>query len=258
MIFELKNYDLDFMIKDSPGNSLISHILFGNLPLVFKKQLISVLNSNYATLGQIFGHYHSVIETLMQTSRNVGWEKNNNKGDSKFSFRINKTDGKHNALQNFSTTNETIVNQNISKGAGDKYCKLCQMRGHMMSNCNQFNTLKLRIERAKQLNLCELCSAAGHSTERCFGNQNNLKYGCLHCESKSHIAPFCPDKFKEVEQVVNNVCLSLSNRIDNQQVLSTLTIEAFSGNRLRRVRALLDTASLRSHVSSNLVKDLFL
>src|SRR5215469_11070331 len=215
MIFELKNYDLDFMIKDSPGNSLLSHILFGNLPLLIKKQLISVLNSNSPTLDQIFDHYHNVIETLMQTSRNMGWEKNNNnKGDSKFSFRVNKTDGKPSALQNFSTTSETIVNQNVSKVTGDKYCKLCQMRGHMMINCVQFDTLKLRIKRAKQLNLCELCSSAGHSTERCFGNQNNLKYGCHHCQSKSHIAPFCPDKFKEVEQVVNNMCLSLNNRID--------------------------------------------
>src|SRR5215469_13828772 len=127
MIFELKNYDLDFMIKDSPGNSLLSHILFDNLPLAFKKQLISVLNCNYLKLDQIFEHYHSVIETLVQTSRNVGWEKsnnnnnnNNNKGDSKFSFRVNKTDGKHSALQNFSTASETIVNQNVSKGTGDK------------------------------------------------------------------------------------------------------------------------------------------
>src|SRR5215469_5735944 len=134
MIFELRNYDLDFMIKDSPRKSLLSHIFFGSLPLVFKKQLISVLNSNYPTLDQIFYHYHSVIETLMQTSRNMGWEKNNNKGDSKFNFRINKTDGKHSALQNFSTASETIVNQNVSKGAGDRYCKLCQMRCHMMSN----------------------------------------------------------------------------------------------------------------------------
>src|SRR5215469_4204714 len=127
----------------------------------------------------------------------------------------------------------------------------------MMSNCFQFDTLKLRIERSKQLNLFELCSSAGHLTERCLGNQNNLKYGCYRCQSKSHIASFCPDKFKEVEQVVNNMCLSLSNRIDNQQVLPTLTIGGFSENRLRRVRALLDTGSQRSYLSSNLVKDLF-
>src|SRR5215469_8842165 len=133
MVFELKYYDLDFTIKDSPGNSLLSHIFFGNLPLFFKKQLISGLNSNYPTLDQIFDHYHNVIETLMQTSRNTGWEKNN-KGDSKFSFRVNKTDGKHSALQNFSSASETIVNKNVSKGAGDRYCKLCQMRCHMMSN----------------------------------------------------------------------------------------------------------------------------
>src|SRR5215469_2613854 len=78
MAFELRNYDLNFMIKDSPGNSLLSHIFFGNLPLAFKKQLISVMNNNYPTLDLVFDHYHNVIETLMQTSRNMGWEKNNN------------------------------------------------------------------------------------------------------------------------------------------------------------------------------------
>ena len=31
IVFELKNHDLDFMIKDSPGNSLLSHMFFDNL-----------------------------------------------------------------------------------------------------------------------------------------------------------------------------------------------------------------------------------
>ena len=45
MIFELKNHGLDFMIKDTPGNSLLGHIFFNNLPLVFKRKLILVLNN---------------------------------------------------------------------------------------------------------------------------------------------------------------------------------------------------------------------
>ena len=126
-----------------------------------------------------------------------------------------------------------------------------------MNNCTHFNNYNLRVERAKQLNLCQLYSAAGNATQQCFGKQNNLKYGCIRCKSKAHISAFCPIKFKIVENIVNNVCISLSSRTCNQIILPTLTIEIFSGNKLKRVRALLDAASQRSYVSSNLIKDLF-
>src|SRR5215469_4138566 len=141
------------MIKDSPGNSLLSHMFFGNLPLVFKKQLILVLNNNYPTLEQIFDNYHDVIETLLKTSKNSSVEKNN-KGDGKINFKVNKAACKQNALQNFTTNNDAVVNiRKASQYTDDKYCKLCQIKGHVMNNCTHFNNYNLRVERAKQLNL---------------------------------------------------------------------------------------------------------
>jgi len=154
MIFELKNHGLDFMVKDTPGNSLLGHIFFNNLPLVFKRQLILVLNNNYPSLDQIFDNYQVVVETLLKTSKVSGVEKNNNKGDGKVNFKANRAAYKQNALQNFATNNDAVVNtRNASQYTNDKYCKLCQIRGHVMNSCSQFNTYNLRMERAKQLNL---------------------------------------------------------------------------------------------------------
>src|SRR5215469_10643536 len=219
------------MIKDSSGNSLLSHLFFGNLPLAFKRQLILVLNNNYPTLDQIFDNYHGVIETLLKTSKNSSVEKNNNKGDGKINFKVNKAAYKPNAVQNFTTNNDAVVNtRNASQYTGDKYCKQCQIKGHVMNNCTHTNNYDLRVERAKQLNLCQLCSAARNATQQCFGNKNNLKYECNHCKTKAHISAFCPIKFKIVENVVNNICISLSTRTSNQLILPTITIEIFSGN----------------------------
>src|SRR5215469_13085540 len=167
------------MIKDSSGNSLLSHLFFGNLSLAFKRKLILVLNNNYPTLEQIFNNYHDVIETLLKNSKNSSVEKNNNKGDGKINFKVNKATCKKNALQNFTINNDAVVNiRNASQYTGDKYCKVCQIKGHVMNNCTHFNNYNLKVVRAKQLNLCQLCIAAGHAKQQCFGNQNNLKYGC--------------------------------------------------------------------------------
>jgi len=126
-----------------------------------------------------------------------------------------------------------------------------------MDKCNIYNTLELRIKRAVQLNLCVLCSASGNASEKCFGKSNKLKYECFHCKSKGHISAFCPEKFKSVEDIVSNVCINFHQRSCNSIILPTITIEIFSGSKLKRVRAILDTASQKSYISSNVVKDLF-
>ena len=258
LIFELRSHDLDFMQENSAGNSILSHILFNNLPLAFKRQMILVLNDNYPTLQLIFDNYHHVIETLLKTCKKPSLDKNYVKGDGKLVFKSNKVVNvnKQNTLQNFCTKDVAVANKSVSGNNFPKYCKLCQAKGHFMNNCSNFNTLELRIRRAKQLNLCNLCSAAGHSTENCFGNNNKLKYSCMHCKNKSHISAFCPVKFETTSNVVNNVCINFNSLTCNQMVLPTLTVELFCGTELKRVRALIDTASQRSYVSSNIVKHL--
>ena len=89
-----------------------------------------MLNNNYPNLEQIFDNYHDVIETLLKTAKKSNVEQNNNKGDGKINFKVNKVAYKQNALQNFTTNNDAVVNtRNASQYTGDKYSKLCQIKG---------------------------------------------------------------------------------------------------------------------------------
>merc|ERR1712030_106766 len=102
--------------------------------------------------------------------------------------------------------------------ANTLHCKFCNAGGHSMLHCPQFTTLNSRIQRCKELKLCNLCSSNKHLANECFGKQNKLNWECKLCKSKSHISALCNKKSKSNNESTaestpdsqNNVCYTTS------------------------------------------------
>ena len=91
---------------------------------------------------------------------------------------------------------------------------------------------------------------------------NVLDYKCINCSSDvsgSHITALCPKLKKSSsnagDNTATNLCLCSKNQ-EKSLLLPTLTITFFKGKNSRPVRCLLDCGSMRSYVSSQVVKDL--
>ena len=67
-IHDLKNYGVDFLLPNSSGLKLISHIVFNKLPAILKRELVHKIGSNYPSLKELFDNYHDLIKTIIRTS----------------------------------------------------------------------------------------------------------------------------------------------------------------------------------------------
>ena len=66
LLHELRNFDLDFLAEDTPGNELISHVIFSKLPVSLQREICRKVDSNYPSINSIFLHYSDVVRNLQR------------------------------------------------------------------------------------------------------------------------------------------------------------------------------------------------
>jgi hypothetical protein len=77
LVFELRNYELDFLEADTAGCALLSHIVFSKLPNILKRELVHKVGTNYPTLDDIFDNYAELIKTITSTTKARSNDSNN-------------------------------------------------------------------------------------------------------------------------------------------------------------------------------------
>ena len=244
-LYELNSsFGLDFITENTPGNYLVSHLIFNKLPNILKRELVRFSNSNYPTLKDIFDNYQHIIRTIIKTSSKrpevaqngskMYLPKSNNK------VKELNNDYNNPTLENFSTNTDMTF-----------YCKFCATRGHSMVNCTKYNNYDSRIKKCRELNMCEKCTSIKHKSRECFGN---LSFPCKFCKSKEHISATC-NKFKNIESVSSNLCLNAGIQ-ENLFLLPIVEVSVSNGKFNHSFNCLLDTGSQRSYFSEKILNKL--
>ena len=150
---------------------------------------------------------------------------------------------------NFAAQAAKVVTQ--AKVDSVYHCRFCSTDGHTNSFCKSYPDLASRKARCKELGVCSLCTLPNHTTDKCFGKTNILRYPCKRCQSSSHVAAMC-DKFKPFfKQENTNVCLSTNIQNFSNYLLPILRIKMKGHNgKLINFNCLFDTASSRSYISN--------
>ena len=244
-LYELKNQGFNFLEGDTPGNSLMSHIVFNKLPNNFKRELITRVKKNYPSLQDIFEHYLDIIRILDIMSRtNKDFRKFESTKSSKVYKDKTNEASTSKSLHNFET--QSVRPKEFSKNPS-RLCKLCSATDHSMGGCNFFSTYEDRIRKLRSLSLCVYCAGA-HDSEICYGKAGKLKQACKFCQNRTHISPLCP---KNSSKKVSNNHLCLGHRTsDPFYLLPTTTLELTYNKSKLKVRCLIDTGSQRSYISA--------
>ena len=87
IVYELRQYKVDLLDKDAAGCKLLSHIIFGKLPVSVKRELVHKVNCNYPAIGDLFDHYKDIVQTLIRTS-NYKPSAKTDKKDSRESLKM--------------------------------------------------------------------------------------------------------------------------------------------------------------------------
>lgn len=150
-------------------------------------------------------------------------------------------------------------NANINTNTGYSYsnCPFCKRNTHFIRNCPDFLKLSAhdRTERAKQLKLCINCLRLGHKNtvcrlsncRKCNGRHNTL----LHLTK--------PEQESENGAIASNSSSALTSYNTNagDVLLSTALLQVLDkNNRAHTVRAILDSASQSSFITSDLCQRL--
>ena len=259
ILSDLKQHGSD-LLSDNASIKFISHIVFNQLPIPFKQELVRKVDNNYPNIIQLFDNYVEIVRTLnlRQNSKNSQFDvPNTNKSD----FSRTRSYASNN-LDNLCKKTTMNSPPYISKGASDyterserptiaKLCKLCSSVGHSMLHCKRYNTNEARILRCSELKACSLCSSTKHLKDKC---PQKLDFECVFCRTKLHISALCP-KYQPYK-TSSNYCLNASNENSGTFVLPTLTVQISKGNSVTNVRCLLDTGSQRSYVASSVASRL--
>ena len=194
-----------------------------------------------------------------QSSNSSNFSQNKKNDFSKSSEHTSVNVGnKSSALASFQATATT-------KPVTKKNCKFCSSELHHTSQCDKYATYNSRIKRCTELNLCTRCTGENHKKADCT---MTLRRNCYLCNSDNHIATLCEnlqtaqskENKKSNANKTFNGHLSLSgiaNGSSSNILLPTMTVKMKDGaGNYIPVRALLDSCSQRTFVTSSLIKQL--
>ena len=248
-LYELQQYNVDFLEDNTAGNILVSHLVMNKLPKIVVKEVISRTNNNYPSLKEIFDNYKEALKTLSRTRTVPG----------KRVYKDSKIPNKQpSALQAVKAKMPTVQNYEIAVNKNAKIlCKLCESDGHTIGKCEAFPSYESKIARIMELSLCTRCAGSGHKEFECFGKQGKLRFQCFICKKREHITPLCPNRSKSHSNsnAQTHLCYTLKN-VDICNILPTMTLALGSGKRRRKVRCLVDCGSQRSYITKEVSKDL--
>ena len=280
-LHDLKTHGYDFLMPDSPGLDIVSHIVMSKLPLALKRELMHKLETNYPLLNDIFDNYTECIKTLNKLKTKNSSKSLNNKKD--FDFKKKEHfNNKVASLQNFKTENKVpkkdfgnfstknnvsknnLYNQNKGKKLIGIQCKFCPSTNiHTMKKCDRYVTYNDRVKRCKDLGLCTRCTSVKHTSEsdECPGKNGTLDFKCEVCQATTHItALHNSDQRSDPGPSFSTMsahALCLNTNFDAKNyILPTLTLRFAKGKKIRYVRCLLDFGSMRSYFSHKVAQDL--
>ena len=159
LVHELKFCKLDFLIPDSPGCMILSHIVVSKLPLVVRRELNRIVGHNYPSLNELFDNYNELIKGLIKTSRFAPKEEGDFGGvkSKAKSYGHAKKDNTFNNTQTPTLQNFKISSSDTFKGDKpylNKPCKFCSVAGHSMFKCPKFVEHTDRVSKCRELGLC--------------------------------------------------------------------------------------------------------
>lgn len=136
-----------------------------------------------------------------------------------------------------------------------KKCAFCK-ENHVINSCEAAKSMD--VEKKKELLLkqgyCFICLKYGHIARRC-----RVKLECKNCKGR-HETLMCSNKHENQEEKSQKTIIeseSLSNSTTyNDVFLQTLVIWLIGKNKMKKVRALIDTGSQRSYICQNTAKEL--
>ncbi|KAJ8972213.1 hypothetical protein NQ317_018687 [Molorchus minor] len=152
-----------------------------------------------------------------------------------------------------STTNRGLF-------SGQMKCVVCNKKGHLIYNCEDFSNLCIneRIEKAQNLKLCLNCLKPGHFAkklqakclQKCKAKHNTL----LHTYTSSRGSDSEQQNSDKVTSQPDEKITALSSYYSTEQVLlSTALVQVFDrSKKAHTVRVLLDSASMSSFICSRL------
>lgn len=148
----------------------------------------------------------------------------------------------------------------VSKDKRKPECIFCKS-SHESQNCESARKLTLdeRKEIAKKEGSCFNCLRRGHFSQKC-----RVKTRCDWCANR-HVLLMCPGIFRK-ENVSVNKTNNNGNTIDDYNLasfcethdvcLQTHRVKLYSQTRGKIVRAIIDTASQRSYIRTDIVREL--
>ena len=244
-LYELNSsYNIDFITSNTPGNLLVSHIVFSKIPNLLKREIVRIYKNNYPSIKDIFDCYQDVIRSIVKTTNNYKKDFNQNKSFMKLKNKSVDSLQKNPTLENFITSTNKI----------SIHCKFCMTDGHSMLNCKKFTNFNMRKKRCEELNVCTLCISNGHMTSDCSGNKNKLSFPCKFCKSRTHISAMC-NTTNHKDDIHTNVCINAGIQ-ENLYLLPIVSITVGHGKNKCSINCLLDTGSQRSYFSKNVLREL--
>ena len=247
-LYELQSsYNIDFISANTPGNLIVSHLVFSKIPNVLKREIVRICNSNYPSINQIFDCYQDVIKIIIKTS---------NKRDSFQSKSFSNCKIKDNKLSNTISKPATLENFTTNIDKISLYCKFCVVDGHSMVNCKKFTDVHMRKTRCSELDLCQYCTSDKHCTTDCYGLKNKLSFACKFCKSRGHISALCNKiKYEKERPTQTNICLNAGIQ-ENLYLLPIIRITiGYMKNKIT-LNCLMDSGSQRSYFSKEVLKKL--
>lgn len=239
-VYELKNsFGLDFVETNSPGNKLLSHIVFGKLPALFRSELIHKGGNNFPSLEEILDNCAEITRTIEFCKPDSFPRKVERPTKRKFSSKLKYSaeTKKPSTLENFYT--------NASKA--NYSCNFCRTNNHKGHTCKSYPTYADRLKRCKELGLCTKCSSSLHEEKNCCCNKKEFGT-CWSCNKEGHHRNLCPHSVGP--QTMSNACW-LTN---SSSILPVIKISVDVGcNKSVAFNCLLDTGSERSYLSRSLL-----
>ena len=180
----------------------------------------------------------------------------------------------HDAVQPRTTTFVTATNTVGNVPTARSTCQCCNGGGHPIWRCPEFEkqTVSQRWAAAKRSKSCYRCLATGHSGKDCPRDRECGIDGCtqhhhrlLHSEprqpppaSSTHASgetgAMQPENFSAVS--LGNSTKGEENRVRTVTSIRTVPVQLSNGKRSLTVNALLDDASTRSYIASNVTAEL--
>jgi len=287
-LYELKEFGVDFFDENSAGCKFLSHVVVDKLPLVFLRELRIESKEEYPSIVTILSKYQQILKTLEKMRGKPYFQEKEKKKQSSPILKKKSS--------SFNTTAKTSRRESSKSPKGDKKskehisgsavssvvdCKLCGSN-HYMSSCSTYPSSSARRERCVELGMCTSCSSSKHPTKQCPAKRYGLSRPCFLCRSGAHISALCPTgamskeksrslttgaeaqsssasalptQLDEVETHQNHLCINTGASVSNS-ILPTMALKVKKGNKIVKIRVLLDLGSQRSYFNSSILSKL--